>query len=144
MQTNALIGGTYGVFFFSVGSEFVPVTVYRDWISWSPIMTVWFDEVGCNGNAYVPKLGDNREFANKLVNDRAYAVLPDNVTITRVNLSPDRQVSGSLMQSYMSFVSAGGGYTKNCVNSSTASTMQPFEVIGTLPDTTPPYSVTVQ
>jgi hypothetical protein len=132
----------YGVFYFDLGTEYVPLVVYRRWISWASATDMWFDEIDCAGNAYVKTPGDLREFGDRLVPDSSYAVLPDGITITRVG---GVQVQGSLMQSVMMTNSSPQtGWVRNCSNQSTSGTMEPMGTVGTLPVTTPPYSITVQ
>lgn len=137
----------YGVFYFDLGTEFVPLIVYRRWISWlpGPSPDMFFDEIDCVGNAYVETQGGQSAFGDRLVPDSSYAVLPDGQTITRVNLGI--QVQASLMQSVM-IQSASGptGWVRNCLNGSGPGTltMHPMEPVGTLPVTRNPYSVTVQ
>jgi len=135
----------YGIFWFDLGTEFVPLIVYRRWVSWASSIDVWFDQIDCQGNAYVKTPVGTQKFTDRLVPDSSYAVLPDGRTITRVNLSPDWQVQASLMQSRMHHTSGPEpGWVRICSNQSASGTMQPMEPIGTLPVTTPPYSVTVQ
>lgn len=140
----------YGLFFFNLGSEYIPLVVYRRFLGWvGPADDLWFDEVNCGGNAFVrpPPSNDAMRFSERLVPDSHFAVLPDNRTITRVNLS--QQVTGSLMQSGMKISSSPQtGWVRICFDSVSSfiefGTVNPMEVIGTLPITAPPYSVSVQ
>lgn len=126
---------------FDTGSEWVPLVYDTAGFGWQG-MTLYFDEVNCAGNAY--RIVDNTIYqANN--NDLAlnyynYAVLPDGVTVTRINRS--QALNGSFTQS-----SRDGGAGDPCIMSGVPNAtvmVHPMEPIGALPANVPPYQVVVK
>jgi hypothetical protein len=147
VQINEIYGSyNYGLFYYDLGTEYVPLIAYQKFLGFAAtgVMDVWFDEINCVGYAYRQVEGDKRAFAERLIPDSSYAVLPDNQTIVKVDFNAST-VPGSLMQSRASFsASPQTGWVLQCSNGNTTVNMRPMPVIGSLPATTPPYSVTVR
>lgn len=147
VQTNGIYGFyNYGLFFYDLGTEYVPLIAYRQYLGFQSggTMDLWFDEINCVGNAYRELESDKRSFADRLIPDSTYAVLPDGQSIVKVDFNAST-VPGSLMQSRAYFTSSPQtGWLLGCSNQDSTGDMRPMSVIGTLPVTTPPYSVTVQ
>jgi hypothetical protein len=147
VQINQIYGFyNYGLFYYDLGTEYVPLIAYQKYIGFvaTGTMDVWFDQIGCAGNAYREVEGDKRAFAERLIPDSSYAVLPDGQTIVKVDFNAGT-VPGSVMQSRASFSSSPQtGWVLQCSNQDSTINMRPMRVIGSLPATTPPYSVTVR
>jgi hypothetical protein len=147
VQTNGVYKSyNYGLFFYKLGTEYVPLIAYSRFLGFESggKMDVWFDQTDCNGNAHREVESDEKSFGDRLIPDSSYAVLPDGRSITKVDFDA-ATVSGSVMQSRASFdTNDQTGWVLDCSNRASNRNMRPMPIIGSLPVTTPPYSVTVK
>jgi hypothetical protein len=131
----------YGIFLYQLVDEYVPLIVFSEYLGF--VSDIYFDELNCLGNAYRQLETDQSDFSGRLIPDSSYAVLPDGVSIARIDFDA-ALVPGNVMQSRGEFTSTpAGGQSFSCNNQDSSTEVRPMPVIGTLPATTPPYSVTV-
>lgn len=147
VQTNGVYESyNYGIFFYKLGTEYVPLIAYSRFLGFESgdKMDVWFDQTDCTGNAHREVETDQKSFGDRLIPDSSYAVLPDGRSIAKVDFAA-ATVPGSVMQSRASFdADAQTGWALDCSNRNHNRDVRPMPVIGSLPVTTPPYSVTVK
>ncbi len=136
----------YGIFFHKLGTEYVPLIAYSRFLGFESggKMDVWFDQTNCTGNAHREVETDQKSFGDRLIPDSSYAVLPDGRSIAKLDFDA-ATVPGSVMQSRASFdTDDRTGWVQECSNRNSNRDMRPMPIIGSLPVTTPPYSVTVK
>ena len=147
VQSNGIYESyNYGIFFHKLGTEYVPLIAYARFLGFESggNMDVWFDQTNCTGNAHREIETDQKAFGDRLIPDSSYAVLPDGRSIAKVDFDA-ATVPGSVMQSRASFDTDNRiGWVLECSDRNSNRDMRPMPVIGSLPVTTPPYSVTVK
>jgi len=123
---------TAGIVYVDAGGRFLPLAIYKTHIGWHPTITVWFDNIGCQGTAYATGAG-----SDGLVPISNFVVLPDGITVAEIDFP--NTVDGSIAQSRM-------GSDGQCANRGQpeSGAMSPLIQIGTLPASSPPYSITSQ
>ncbi len=147
VQTNGIYKSyNYGIFLHKLGAEYVPLIAYSRFLGFESggKMDLWFDQADCTGNAHREVETDQKSFGDRLIPDSSYAVLPDGRSIAKVDFDA-ATVPGSVMQSRASFdTDDRAGWFLECSDRGSNRDMRPMPVIGSLPVTTPPYSVTVK
>lgn len=147
VQTNGVYEAyNYGIFFYKLGTEYVPLIAYSRFLGFESggKMDLWFDQTDCTGNAHRELESDQESFGDRLIPDSSYAVLPNGRSIAKVDFNA-ASVPGSVMQSRASFdANNQTGWVLECSNRGSNRNMRPMPIIGSLPATTPPYSVTVK
>jgi hypothetical protein len=125
----------YGLFMFELGSEQAVLRVYPNFLTSGGM---YFDEIDCTGNMYTL---NHDGLAGNLVGRSFYAVARDGRTIMRETTTPAAQ---SLIQSQsrVDYDSTAKEWVYRCnPHQVTHTYVIRMEPVGTLPETTPPYSI---
>jgi hypothetical protein len=125
----------YGLFMFDLGSEQAVLRVYPNFLTSGGM---YFDEIDCTGNMYTL---NHDGLAGNLVGRSFYAVAKDGRTIMRETTT---QAAQSLIQSQsrVDYDSTAKEWVYRCnPHQVTHTHVIRMEPVGTLPETTPPYSI---
>jgi hypothetical protein len=126
----------------NVNGESVPLTVYKDKISYPELLRVYYTQANCIGdsNAYVTKASYN-DAALGIVNLQEFLPSKNGQSIYKVDTSTE-YVGGT--QSYRQIrIIKGVGATVECLAGSANQTLYPLVYFGDLPASAPPYSLQI-
>lgn len=133
MGANMQAFANHAVVWFDIAANFVPLFAYKNFIRNVQNVNIFYDGPGCTGSAFV-QTGDYAAVNTGVVHVLDYIMHADGQTVLQVDSSTT--IAASFMSSERTFdtgpVCSGGLGGGN---------VHPTIVLGTLPASTPPYSI---
>ena len=134
---NPSAQANFSVVWLEIGVNTVPLYAYKDLLGNAQEMFIFYDGAGCTGTAIV-RTQDVNNTGGGLFFLYDYFVHSDGQTLLQLDTSTTIATS---WQSYEKVGFSGTAWAKTCFAFPGSGNAHPAIVVGTLPVTTPPYSV---
>ncbi len=133
MGANMQAFANHAVVWFDIAANFVPLFAYKDFIRNVQNVNIFYDVPGCTGSAFV-QTGDYAAVNTGVIHVLDYIMHADGQTVLQVDSSTT--IAASFMSSERTFDTG-----PVCSGGSGGGNVHPTIVLGTLPASTPPYSI---